>query len=264
MKEKDVNDLKQENKQLTENLDVICNELKNVTSQVNEEKKSEAKKLKVNKVEDLKAHLEKASSVEAAAAEESEVCKKETEDILNEKYILEEEVQFLKLSDKNQRSINIRLNNYMNSSRSRLLEEKDKAAKAFKQEIKLWKKKLGNERRKKIKLERKLSKEREAESTNSKLSSSIISTKPIQSSIPNLIEEAVDEPKEEQTCNICAEIIPNYTPKFFQGLLINPACSNCDDSLDEEGLDDENYEDLYYDDDLPPHHYGSDGEVLID
>ena len=49
----------------------------------------------------------------------------------------------------------------MNRSRVRLLEEKDEAAKAFRQEIKLWQKKLGNERRKKIKLERKLSKEKE-------------------------------------------------------------------------------------------------------
>ena len=78
----------------------------------------------------------------------------------NEKDILEEEFQFLKLSDQNQRTINIRLNNFMNRSRSRLLEERDEAAKAFKQEITLWKKKLGNERGKRIKLERKLSKER--------------------------------------------------------------------------------------------------------
>ena len=90
--------------------------------------------------------------------------------------------------------------------------------------------------------------------------------------MPNLIEKKVDEPKEEETCSICVEIIPNYTPKFFQGLLINPACSNCDDSQDDSNINEEdsennneeNYEDIYVDDDLPPHHYGSDGEVLLD
>ena len=54
----------------------ISNEVKNLTTQVNEDKKIDAKKLKVSKVEALKADLEKASSVEAAAAEESEVTKK--------------------------------------------------------------------------------------------------------------------------------------------------------------------------------------------
>ena len=121
----------------------------------------------------------------------------------------------------------------MNRTRPRLSEEKDEAAKAFKQEIKLWKKKLGNERRKKIKLERKLS---------SLLSSSIISTIPLQNSIPNLIEKTVDEPREEETCSICMETIPNCTPKFSQGLLINPACSNVDDSQDESKIDEEGFE----------------------
>ena len=57
MKDKEVHDLKKENKQLIENLDMISNELKNLTNQVNEKKKSEFKKLKVNKVEALKADL---------------------------------------------------------------------------------------------------------------------------------------------------------------------------------------------------------------
>ena len=194
------------------------------------------------------------------------------EEFRNEKDIFEEEIQFLKLSDQNQKAINIRLNNFMNRSRSRLLEEKDEDAKAFKQEIKLWKKKLGNERRKKIKLERKLSKERGGEFTSSSLSSSIISTKLVQSSIPNLIEKTVDEPKEEETCSICVKTIPNYTPKFSQGLLINPACSYCDDYQEDSIIDeecsengnDENEKDLNFYDDLPPHHYDSDGAAVID
>ena len=73
----------------------------------------------------LEASLEKVASkdeLESAVAElevsknesELEVSKKETEQILKEKCILEEEIQYLKLSDKNQRAINIRLNTKMN------------------------------------------------------------------------------------------------------------------------------------------------------
>ena len=104
------------------------------------------------------------------------------------------------------------------------------------------------------------------------MSSSIISTEPVQSSVPNLIEKTVYEPKEEESCSICVKTIPNYTPKFSQGLLINPACSDCDDYqddsiIDEEGSEngnDENDEDLNFYDDLPPHHYDSDGAAIID
>ena len=62
MKEKEVHDLRKENKLVTENLDIVSNELKNITNQVNKEKKVEAKKLKriENKefIETLKAKPE--------------------------------------------------------------------------------------------------------------------------------------------------------------------------------------------------------------
>ena len=38
------------------------------------------------------------------------------------------------------------------------------------------------------------------------------------------------------------KIIPNYTPKFSEGLLVNPACSNCDDSQDESNDDEQGTE----------------------
>ena len=47
MKEKEIHDLKRENKQLRiENLDVVSDEFKNLTNKVNREKKTEAKKMK--------------------------------------------------------------------------------------------------------------------------------------------------------------------------------------------------------------------------
>jgi hypothetical protein len=32
---------------------------------------------------------------------------------------------------------------------------------------------------------------------------------------------------EEINCTMCAVIIPNYTPDYFHGIEINPACQNC-------------------------------------
>ena len=198
----------------------------------------------VSRVEASEASLEEVRSndeLESAVAE-LELSKNETERILKEKGILEEEILYLKLSDKNQKGINIRLNTEMNRFRARVLKEKVEALKSLKKEIKLWKKKLGNERRKRINLERKLSK---AESYNSLQPSSTNSAKVLKSSFSHVIEKKPEEPADEETCSICIEIIPNYTPKFFQGLLINPACSNCDDSKedsidDEEGLENNN------------------------
>ena len=46
MKDKEVYDLRKENKQVIENLDIVSKELKNLTNQVNKEKKVEAKKMK--------------------------------------------------------------------------------------------------------------------------------------------------------------------------------------------------------------------------
>ena len=60
------------------------------------------------------------------------------------------------LRNKNQKAINIRLNSETNNSSNRMIKVKAEESKAFKKEIKLWKKKLGKERRKSIKLERTL------------------------------------------------------------------------------------------------------------
>ena len=41
------------------------------------------------------------------------------------------------------------------------------------------------------------------------------------------------------TCSICAIPIPDYAPKFSEGLLYNPACSDCADSdIEIESVDD--------------------------
>ena len=39
--------------------------------------------------------------------------------------------------------------------------------------------------------------------------------------------------EEEIECTICAEIIPNYEPEYFDGIEINPACDSCNPSSTE-------------------------------
>ena len=104
----------------------------------------------VSRVEALEASLEEVRSKDElkSAVAELELSKNETDQILKEKGILEEEILYQKLSDKNQKGINIRLNTEMNRFRARVLKEKVEALKSLKKEIKLWKKKLGKERRK--------------------------------------------------------------------------------------------------------------------
>ena len=48
----------------------------------------------------------------------------------------------------------------------------------------------------------------------------------------------IKDPKDEETlCSICANPIPNYTPKFFEGIPINPACTKCGDETESKTAD---------------------------
>ena len=166
--------------------------------------------------------------------------KAENKDIISDKVKLEEEILFLTLSDKNQREINKRLNLEMVKSRTRLIKEKEEESKHLKNDIKLWKKKLGKEKKKVIKLKTKI-----CESTSVK--SIAFPSNPIaedknknESKDETELEEAVTSEvicAEEISCSICADPLFFYTPKFCEGLPINPACSKCKDSGDESEED---------------------------
>ena len=55
--------------------------------------------------------------------------------------------------------------------------------------------------------------------------------------LPAAVENPENESSDE-TCSICARPIHDYVPKYFQDLLINPACSECDDSIEDTDDDD--------------------------
>ena len=85
-------------------------------------------KFLVSRVQALEASLGNVKSKDEldSAVDELEATKNRTEQILKDKVLLEEEIEYLKLSDKNQKAINIRLNSEMNRFRARLLKEKTK------------------------------------------------------------------------------------------------------------------------------------------
>ena len=105
--------------------------------------------------------------------------------------------------------------------RTRLIKEKAQESKTYKKEMKLWKKEIGQERRKYIKLERKLAHVSEEQSIVTGIGSQAPST-----NSKNSLSKILDK---ETLCSICADPIPDYIPKCFEDIQINPACTNFDD-----------------------------------
>ena len=71
-------------------------------------------------------------------------------------------------------------------------------------------------------------------STAAANNSCVATTPPAKPSQDN--SELIDD---EVTCSICAEPIPDYIPKYFQGLLFDPTCAECDDPIEDETESDE-------------------------
>ena len=66
------------------------------------------------------------------------------------------EIHELKLSNENQKNISIKLNKEFNENQTKFKKEKLEMTKQFKKELKMWKKKLGTQTKKSMKLEKKL------------------------------------------------------------------------------------------------------------
>jgi myosin heavy subunit len=98
-------------------------------------------------------------------------------------------------------------------------DEKAASEKSVRQEIKQWKKELGTERKLRINLEKKVSNLKLTSFASSNLS-------PASPYLPSMVSTN-DSPSPVINCNICAEPISDYTPRFFLSNEINPACSIC-------------------------------------
>ena len=92
----------------------------------------------------------------------------------------------------------------------------------------MLRKDLGEERKKKVKLEKKLEDKIHDEHAPNKIGST-----PLPVSAPSLITTISSSSLLNHTlCSICAKEIADYKPKYFLGEVFNPACSDCDDSFE--------------------------------
>ena len=189
-----------------------------------------------------------------------------------------DEMDYLQINNKNLKKATKRLNKELSKVKDRLKKELNDTVKELKTEIKHWRKELGRERTLKIKLENRLKikklemapkpKEPEPQAVSSVTDScraSIPSSYhdenlnldtnsttyafPFKSSRKKVFSEnhaasediSVDENNHDTCCSICAEPIIDYIPKYYHGLLINPACLNCDETDDNTpNLEEEN------------------------
>ena len=88
---------------------------------------------------------------------------------------------------------------------------------------------MGEERKLKIKLEKELADVTKKNEVEEKVEKEDFKK---QTSISS-------EPLETGTfCTICAELISDYTPKFFLGIEINAACDECQDSSETDSEND--------------------------
>ena len=102
--------------------------------------------------------------------------------------------------------------------------------KTLNKDIKYWKKELGKEKRLTIKLKAKL-----AVPSNSLVANNDETT-------PAPIFSSSDAPSADiVSCTICAEMIPHYIPRFFNGIEMNEACDECQKSSSDSDVRDQNH-----------------------
>ena len=214
------------------------------------------KKLKL-----LEAELKALQGMKEAS---DKVFKKHIEALKKDLEIQNSEVEVLKCTNKNLKSGTLRLNREINDKGTKINNYEKEVIKEMKKGIKFWKKELGRERGKSIQLEKKLirfknkqankmyttrsegtqaglddfSAPSPSHSGTLKIDSSNIVTSLCNSSSMAISPEMIQAFNSYfRTCSMCAESIPNYVPRFSEGLLINPACPECDAHESDESND---------------------------
>ena len=116
--------------------------------------------------------------------------------------------------------VNETLQREIKNDKERAKAELDDSTKKLKVEIKSWRKELGEERKANIKLEKKLENIANKYEAMNKLEINDEAAEP---------EPPTSTLTSSEVCTICAEEIPNYIPKYFNGIEINPSCDDCQD-----------------------------------
>jgi hypothetical protein len=138
------------------------------------------------------------------------------------------EINDLEVSKKKGRHVADKLNKELANIKTKFKKEKAVLHKQHKAEVKAWRKDLGDEIKLNIKLDEKLSESKKHHSDN--VSSTVNSTPETKVAVSSSTPYSPLSPTMETLCSICAEVITNYTPRYFLDEKYNPACDSCQDS----------------------------------
>jgi len=205
------------------------------------------------KVNEAKTNLESVienlhSKLEAFQLRNEELTKAAIENEAKLMKLKHQEAKVIELSAENDKLQDVvkKFRDDRNDSYARFKTELADTKTESKEEIKAWRRELGEERKNRIKLENKMEKikqkKREA-SENMNENENASNTVPALCS-STLSVPARASPEDETLCTICAEIIHNYVPKMFHGIEINAACDVCQDSSISSDDADENSEEI--------------------
>ena len=164
-----------------------------------------------NNLEEIETLHEKVSELNLENLKYKEMCRLQTKEI-NE----------LKSSLKVKNDISNQLNKKMNELKIRVEKESSATKKSNKAEIKSWRKELGEERKKKLKLEENIE----------QLKNKIKHNEGGEKDTKMIIEAEANMPvsdlhKTETFCSLCGASIPDFVPEYFCGEKYNPACLAC-------------------------------------
>ena len=140
--------------------------------------------------------------------------------------------EVLDLANKSDKFNNVvkRLNKELYESKANAKKELIGIEKDFKAEIKSWRKELGEETKKRIKLEEKLKELKNEDEDKHEKHANLAFTATTTGSAFSVQPNSNSTSEVEIECTICAESIVDYIPKYFLGEEINPACEDCQDS----------------------------------
>ena len=131
------------------------------------------------------------------------------------------EINDLEKSNKVKDEVSNKLRKELNDIKIKVNKEKNEMTRNHKSEIKYWRKELGDEKKTNNKLREKLVKNGENITPEAKEIKSENKRRKTKNSKVSII------PSEAIICSISAQIIPGYTPEYFCGEQIHPACELC-------------------------------------
>jgi len=130
----------------------------------------------------------------------------------------------------------VKLNKILNDTKVKFQHEKEFLQKEHKLEVKAWRKDLGQAIKNHKKLEKKFYALNSDNEVSINCSSKITSKENRNTTIDSVeIKQNQSETSVGETlCSICASCIPEYTPKYFMGEIMNTACNYCDDTAPDD------------------------------